>query len=68
MYEIMAVYTLSWMYYITLILLTSFVLVNMLAGIIFDEFIGSSEDKLSNRLDKIEDMIKYIKNQVSKDQ
>ena len=68
MYEIMAVYKLIWMFYITFILLTFFVLVNMLAGIIFDEFIGSSEDKLSNRLDKIEDMIKYIKNQVSKDQ
>jgi hypothetical protein len=68
MYEIMAVYTLSWMFYITFILLTFFVLLNMLAGIIFDEFIGSSEDELSNRLDKIEDMIKYIKNQVSKDQ
>ena len=68
MYETMAVYTLSWMYYITFIFLTSFVLINMLIGIVVDEFIGSSEDKLNNRLDKIEGMIKDIKNRMRKDQ
>ena len=47
MYETMAVYPLSWMYYITFIFLGSFVFLNMMVGIVIDSF--SQERELEKK-------------------
>jgi len=54
MYETMAVYPLSWIYYLSFIFITVFALINMMVGVVVDEFLTSSEVKILRILDRIE--------------
>lgn len=51
MYETMAVYPISWMYYVSFIFITVFALINMMVGVVVEEFLTNTESKLIGRLE-----------------
>ena len=58
MYETMSVYPLSWIYYISFIFITVFALINMMVGVVVDEFLTNTESKLIGKLENNQQLMR----------
>lgn len=68
MYETMATFPLSWIYYLTFIFLTAFVFLNMMVGTILDvmtrEFHRDSEDQAQRERDEMANRLEVMERQI----
>ncbi|MEQ8514120.1 MAG: ion transporter [Chromatocurvus sp.] len=68
MYETMATFPLSWIYYLTFIFLTAFVFLNMMVGTILDvmtqEFHKESEDQAHRDRDEMVKRLEVMERQI----
>ena len=58
MYETMSVYPISWIYYVSFIFITVFALINMMVGVVVDEFLTNTESKLIGKLEKNQQLMR----------
>ena len=58
MYETMAVYPLSWIYYVSFIFVAVFALINMMVGVVVDEFLTGEDSKMTSKLEDNQQMMK----------
>ena len=58
MYETMSVYPISWIYYVSFIFITVFALINMMVGVVVDEFLTNTESKLIGKLENNQQLMR----------
>ena len=58
MYETMSVYPISWIYYVSFIFITVFALINMMVGVVVDEFLTNTESKLFGKLENNQQLMR----------
>ena len=58
MYETMSVYPISWIYYVSFIFITVFALINMMVGVVVDEFLTTTESKLTSKLENNQQLMR----------
>ena len=56
--ETMLVYPISWIYYVSFIFITVFALINMMVGVVVDEFLTNTESKLIGKLENNQQLMR----------